>query len=491
MKKAGSVSVFFVLLLVLLTSVMFAFLEAARVSGLRAQTKLCTAQAVDAVRASYQPELWDRYHVLFWMEPGGGEHGFSKISALQQEQVEENWKLTRIKNIFFVFPVHIKSIDVQKFELATDQNGKSFQKQAAAWTKQSLTEDAVKEVWKVVTQTDAEKLEQNGTELEQKTEQVLGELAGKQTDTVEHTPTETADQSTVSQNDALPQENPLEWWKEMKKKGILAVVTPGKELSADQMDISECLSRRTLHQGNWEQTESSDELDRILFQLYCKGHFTDATQEKTEGSTLNYEMEYLIGGKNSDIDNLKAAVNRLLLLREGANLLYLETHSEKSQQAMQVALALTSVVANPELAEPVKQAILAAWAYAESISDVRILLKGGKVSMMKSDAEWHTDLQHLGSSLQNADSGQNQKGLSYAGYLQILLRTVPEKKLVYRCMDLIEHNLNIQMDEMISRTESVYTYGVDALFWKFVRIGNGNLQELSFQEQAVMQFSDQ
>lgn len=79
MKKAGSVSVFFVLLLVLLTSAMFAFLEAARVSGLRAQTKLCTAQAVDAVRASYQPELWDRYHVLFWMEPGGGEHGFSKL----------------------------------------------------------------------------------------------------------------------------------------------------------------------------------------------------------------------------------------------------------------------------------------------------------------------------------------------------------------------------------------------------------------------------
>lgn len=490
MKKAGSVSVFFVLLLVLLASVLFAFLEAARVSGLRAQAKLCTAQAVDAVRASYQPELLGRYHVLFWEEAGGGARGFSKISALQQEQIEENWKLTQTGNNFFVLPVHINSIDVQKFELATDQNGKSFQKQAAAWTKQSLAEDAVKEVWKVVTQTDAEKYEKNGTEMEQKTEQILGELAGQPSDTVEHAPAETTDQGAVSQNDALPQENPLEWLKKMKKKGILAVVAPEKELSADQMDISECLSRRNLHQGNWEQTESSGELDRILFQLYCKGHFTDATQEKVEASTLNYEMEYLIGGKNSDIDNLKATVNRLLLLREGVNLLYLETHPEKNQQAMQVALALTSAMANPELAEPVKQAILAAWAYAESISDVRILLNGGKVSIVKTDAEWHTDLQHLGSSLQNADGGQNQNGLSYAGYLQILLRTVPEKKLVYRCMDLIEHNLNVRMDEMISRTECVYTYRADALFWKFVRIGNGNLQELSFQEQAVMQFSD-
>lgn len=490
MKKAGSVSVFFVLLLVLLTSVLFAFLETARVSGLRTQAKLCTDQAVDAVRASYQPELWDRYHVLFWKESGGGEHGFSKISALQQEQIEENWKLTQMKNNFFVLPIHIKSIDVQKYELATDQSGKSFQKQAAAWTKQSLAEDAVKEVWKVVTQTDAEKLEKNGTELEQKTEQVLGELAGKQADTVEDIPAETTDQSTIPQNDALPQENPLEWLKDIRKKGILAVVAPEKELSADQMDISECLSRRTLHQGNWEQKENSGELERILFQLYCKGHFTDATQEKTEGNVLNYEMEYLIGGKCSDIDNLKAVVNRLLLLREGANLLYLETHLEKSQQAMHVALALTSAVANPELAEPVKQAILAAWSYAESIVDVRILLNGGKVSMVKTDTEWHTDLQHLGSSLQNTDSGQKQNGLSYAGYLQILLRTIPEKKLVYRCMDLIEHNLTIRMDEMVSRVESVYTYGADALFWKFVRIGNGNLQELSFRERGVVQFSD-
>ena len=490
MKKAGSVSVFFVLLLVILTSVMFAFLEAARVSGLRTQAKLSTAQAVDAVRASYQPELWGRYHVLFWKEPGGGEHGFSKISALQQEQIEENWKVTQINTNFFLLPVHIKSIDVQKFELATDQYGKSFQKQAAAWTKQSLAEDAVKEVWKVVTQIDAEKLEEDGTELEQKTEQILGELAGKPADTVEYAPAEATDQGAVSKNDALPQENPLEWLKEMKKKGILAVVAPEKELSTDQIDISDCLSRRNLHQGNWEQTENSGELDRILFQLYCKGHFTDATQKKTERNALNYEMEYLIGGKNSDIDNLKTSVNRLLLLREGVNLLYLETHPEKNQQAMQVALALTSAMANPELAEPLKQAILAAWAYAESISDVRILLNGGKVSMVKTDAEWRTDPHHLGSSLQNADGGQNQNGLSYAGYLQILLRTVPEKKLVFRCMDLIEYNLNIRMDEMISRVESMYTYGADALFWKFVRIGNGNLQELSFQEQAVLQFSD-
>ena len=56
MRKNGSVTVFFVLLLVLLASVLFAFLEAARVSCLKAEAHLCTGQAADAVRASYQPE---------------------------------------------------------------------------------------------------------------------------------------------------------------------------------------------------------------------------------------------------------------------------------------------------------------------------------------------------------------------------------------------------------------------------------------------------
>ena len=67
---------------------------------------------------------------------------------------------------------------------------------------------------------------------------------------------------------------------------------------------------------------------------------------------MDYEMEYLIGGKNADQENLKAVVNRLLLMREGANLLYLETDSTKSQEAMSVALALTSVVRIQSLQNP-------------------------------------------------------------------------------------------------------------------------------------------
>ena len=110
-------------------------------------------------------------------------------------------------------------------------------------------------------------------------------------------------------------------------------------------------------------------------------------------------MEYLIGGKTSDVANLKVVVRRLLLIREGINLAYLETDVQKSQEALTLALGVTSAVGNPELAEPVKHAILAAWAYAESVSDVRILLDGGHVSLIKTEAQWRTSLEHLTSPL--------------------------------------------------------------------------------------------
>ena len=172
---------------------------------------------------------------------------------------------------------------------------------------------------------------------------------------------------------------------------------------------------------------------------------------------MDYEMEYLIGGKNADQENLKAVVNRLLLMREGANLLYLETDSTKSQEAMSVALALTSVVANPELAEPVKHAILAAWAYAESISDVRILLNGGKVSLVKNDTQWHTDLKHLGDALNTSEKNTEQEGLSYDGYLQLLLWTTSEEKIRQRSMNLIEQNTGVCMNQMAGKINALWS----------------------------------
>ena len=123
MRKNGSVTVFFVLLLVLLASVLFAFLEAARVSCLKAEAHLCTGQAADAVRASYQPELWKDYHLLFWQQSGTDVDRFADLYQLQKDMVEKNQAVNVSHNNFFFLPVHSRAITVEQYQLATDSGG--------------------------------------------------------------------------------------------------------------------------------------------------------------------------------------------------------------------------------------------------------------------------------------------------------------------------------------------------------------------------------
>lgn len=489
MKKNGSVTVFFVLLLVLLASVLFAFLEAARVSCLKAEAHLCTGQAADAVRASYQPELWKDYHLLFWQQSGTDADRFADLYQLQKDMIEKNQVVNVSHKNFFFLPVHSSAITVEQYQLATDNGGLAFRSQAADWVKKTIAGDSIDLIWKVVTNAETEQLEQSGIRQEQEVEDVLEQYGSKSeasgTLPGEQNPPEAEVPSQSELSDL--QENPLIWMKKVQKKGILALVMDENKISEKEADWSEAVDSRQLQSGNWTEQTSSGSVERMLFHLYCQGHFFNVTRNRNE-KKLNYEMEYLIGGKTSDVANLKVVVRRLLLIREGINLTYLETDTQKSQEALTLALGVTSAVGNPELAEPVKHAILAAWAYAESVSDVRILLDGGHVSLIKTEAQWRTSLEHIGDCLNASADESSGEGLGYESYLQILLWTVSEEKITMRAMNLIEKNLDVRMDDMVSRISCSYEYEAVPLFWSFVQIGNGRLTSYHFRDQAQILF---
>ena len=235
-----------------------------------------------------------------------------------------------------------------------------------------------------------------------------------------------------------------------------------------------------------ERKKVNSPIEKISIIRYANKVFSSYTNEQNR--TTKYGLEYLIGGKTSDVANLKVVVRRLLLIREGINLAYLETDVQKSQEALTLALGVTSAVGNPELAEPVKHAILAAWAYAESVSDVRILLDGGHVSLRKTEAQWRTSLEHVGDCLNASADETSREGLGYESYLQILLWTVSEEKITMRAMNLIEKNLDVRMDNMVSRMTCSYEYEAVPLFWSFVQIGNGRLTSYYFSNQAQILF---
>lgn len=513
---SGSVSIFYVLVLLGLMSVLFAFLEAARVSALKTNTHLLTGQAEDAVYASYQPDLWEQYHLLFWEESEGENTGtFTDVCNLQKDAIQKNRESQQLGRNFFCLQAHCSKVEVEQYQLATDDNGAGYYKQAVNWMRHNVAESVLKTVLQTVTETKTADLEQRGEAQEQEVFQALEQMnqSGKTAQTkklseeigdqeqifvfsgdqeIKETKTgtgETDENGYVEPANRFDMQNPLEWMKAVKKNGVLALVLPEQNVSNKELEQAEGVNHRHSAKGNWQQEEKKLAPDRLLFCLYCRAHFSDATQDSGD-RVLDYEMEYLIGGKNADQENLKAVVSRLLLMREGANLLYLETNPTKSQEAMDVALALTSAFANPELAEPVKHAILVAWAYAESISDVRILLNGGKVSLIKSDVQWHTDLKHLGDTLNTSEKNTEQEGLSYGGYLQLLLWTMSNEKISQRSINLIEQNTGVCMNQMVGKIKCSVEYEAQPLFWNLVQLGNHDIGSYHFWENSEIRYAE-
>ena len=124
----------------------------------------------------------------------------------------------------------------------------------------------------------------------------------------------------------------------------------------------------------------------------------------------------------------------------------------------------------------------AAWAYAESLSDVRLLLDGQKVSLMKTQDQWHTDLLHLESSISGTE--KQEEGLDYEQYLRILMWKTRETVLTQRAMDLIEAKEQIRMDEQITAFQGKMNYTGEPLFSTFVTIGKGHPGTYIFQKEV-------
>ena len=108
-----------------------------------------------------------------------------------------------------------------------------------------------------------------------------------------------------------------------------------------------------------------------------------------------------------------------------------------------MASAICTLLCLPEVAEIVTQMIMIIWAMAEGVIDVKCLLDGGKVSIIKQKGEWQLGLSSLFSGgWKKSNKTTQTSGLSYEGYLQILLGIMINKTdKVMRSMDIAEMDI--------------------------------------------------
>ena len=218
--------------------------------------------------------------------------------------------------------------------------------------------------------------------------------------------------------------------------------------------------------------------------------------EEKENCALSYEIEHLLGQKSSDIENLKVTANKLLAVREAANFLYLLSNSVCMAQAEAVATLFVGVTANPLLIQAVKIGLLTAWALAESILDVRAILEGKRIALLKSEESWTIALENLGEiSKEFLMAKESKWGLDYEDYLGILLLMEQENSLAMNTMNLQEATIrqnyaedSFGIDTLITQANVKVRYSYKPIFPFLQVINADNRWEYNLSAEACYEY---
>lgn len=236
----------------------------------------------------------------------------------------------------------------------------------------------------------------------------------------------------------------------MAKMDLLDFVLPkGAEISEREMKMGELPSGgKDGYRMGLDSVSAKGLIDRALINKYVEVHFPRYENEQQEGEQkrqLFYEQEYIINGKRKDRENLSQTVKKLLAVREGMNLIHILGDSEKREEARLLALALTGAAGVTPIADIAAFFIMGVWAFAESVEDVRALLQGEGVPLIKGKEDWRLNLDEIFNFVDKKEKiseGGGKDGPDYGDYLKGFLLIQDRIQRNERMMDLIQYNLS-------------------------------------------------
>lgn len=408
----GEITAFLTFLFVLMLSLVGALLESTSIHMTRNRKRTDMTLALESVFAEYDRKILDEYDLF----------------------VRNGCDETVLERRLTYYGAGNMSHNIVRQERLTDHRGKPFREQAIRYAKNWMGLEESPE-------TEGDVFPGERESIFQKEESVETELQGL----------------LAQGGESLPEvDNPLTNVQKLKNTDLISLVSEHPEqLSNRSIIIENLASERALKEGNWGSESAESGTDEVFFVAYLTEHFGDFTNQ-TESHSLLYEQEYLLGGYPEDKQNLEKVCEKILGIRMAINYAYLLTDSAKQAEAEALALTLCSVLTVPGITTVVKQALLLAWSYGESIVDVRVLLQGKKVPAVKSTETWQLQLANLaklGTNEEVVGEKDSVMGLSYQSYLKGLFLLENKEVLSMRSLNLIESNLQIRADECMTKAE--------------------------------------
>lgn len=456
MSSRGSITVYLSLIFSVILTLIAGSLQSVRMAYARVLTAAAAEQGLYSVFSRFDRKLLEEYE-LFFLDGGCGTGIWQPGNLYQTAEETVSWVLGNGEEDRmldgFSSALRLESGSITSYYLATDNHGEEFFRQVCEAMRQNLgvygiqqLSEKIREqetIWKEQeNQGESGSLDQSLEEYDQAVREAEEIQKEEQASGTDQGDTDTGEVSADVPEGFV---NPLEVIRRIREMGVLSLVLPsGASVSGTEVRTDEFVSERSLQQGfQTVSTERNVELvDKLLLNEYLLWKFPCYTKEQENGG-MQYQVEYAVAGKNSDQENLKSVAGQLLAAREAANLVHIFASPQKRSQVNAMAATIATSLALPVASGILAAALAACWAFAESILDVRELLDGGKVALVKNDASWQLTLENLPKILEGLDSMRKSSdhGLDYQSYLRLLLLAGDPDEINGRTMDLVEYNM--------------------------------------------------
>ncbi|MCC8050746.1 MAG: DUF5702 domain-containing protein [Clostridiales bacterium] len=498
----GSITVFLSLACILFLALICAVTESARIQGAKAQSANITGMGTFSLLSEFETKLLEKYEIFSLDGAFGGSFQIQTVNSRFEEFISKNAnpKEGLLKSLAFdPWNLEVEKTEITGYALLTDDKGEAFYQQAVSYMKSNIGVIALEELLNLANSVDEIEEKQNAYETKQNSsEEQLSGLEDEKQERLEELESEMSESDGNTEILVETTGDPLAEISKLRKKSTLEIVTWDKTISGKSIVRSSIPSGSSLRKGSLKpENEHSGLISNVLFREYLVRYFGSYISEKDDAD-LDYQLEYILGGKTSDEKNLQYVVNRLLLIREGMNYAACTGTTSMSTEAGTLAMSLTGFLGIPALTAATKQALLLAWSYGESLVDVRILLDGGKVPLKKSEGDWSLTLENLGRVTEVLQSGAEGKeeGLSYQDYLRILLNMGTLKNQKMRALDLVQMVMRkeegmsgFQVQNCIVAVETRVTYRCGQVFFGLPEVVMGTAgNNVTFTQTASMAY---
>lgn len=457
---AGYLTIYMALSLMVIMALITVLLEGARQNTIRTEIEIVADTAMNSALAEYHRELLAQYDLFFIDTSYGTPHPQDAATAEHiRSYMNENFKEIPLASL------QAESIVILEKSLASDENGQVLYNQIIRYMQDYTGIAALDNIMRNMQTISSYKIDTRDAESEWKHNQTIleNQPVPKKEIIREELDLETGEVVKVKDYEEVPIENPADAVNQIRNMGVLHLVLEDPQtISTQTIQMQDYLSKRNpiltgtgvcIEQQHMKKQLFSSELtDKALLTTYlfqkCGYYGTEL-----EKAHLKYQLEYILSGKESDVENLRSTVHKLIMMREMANVIFLNTDTVKKAEIKAMAAGIAAVAVAPYLQPILETSIMFAWAYVESLQDVKALLAGGKIPVIKNGVTWKTDLESILSPTSISTGNLSEEGLSYQNYLQILLYMEDDYEVLTRLMDIMEmdirrtrYNENFRMD---------------------------------------------